>query len=353
MTVNGNLTNTINAGAVTTTNGVTNADPVQASLTNLPGASISKSFSPNPIPANSYSTLTITIKNTGNIELVKMGMIDSLPAGLKIAAASTPAPVNNCSGTLSAVAGTQLIELTDGTLAGNSTCTILVSITGSTPGDYKNTIPVGGLKADPLTQNNEPATASLTITASSGGGRGGSKTTTSAKKFLIPVTGFQAGVVTNLNDVPHETYLATGDVMLEIPGLGVKIPIVGVPKNNGTWNVAWLGDQAGWLEGSAFPSWSGNSILTGHVYSASGLPGPFVNLGELKFGDKIMIHAYGQKYIFEVQTNTIVAPNDTSVMKHEDKPWLTLVTCKDYDAKTQTYLSRVVVRAVLTRVDWE
>jgi hypothetical protein len=38
MTVNGNLTNIIPANAVTTLNGASNPDPVEASLTNLPGA---------------------------------------------------------------------------------------------------------------------------------------------------------------------------------------------------------------------------------------------------------------------------------------------------------------------------
>ena len=171
--------------------------------------------------------------------------------------------------------------------------------------------------------------------------------------FLIPVTGFQPGVVTDLSRVPHESYLATADVTLEIPSLGVKIPIVGVPKKNGTWNVAFLEKQAGWLEGSAFPSWNGNSVLTSHVYLASGKPGPFVSLNKLKFGDKIVVHAYGQKYTFEVQTNTVVPPTDKSMMKHEEKAWLTLVTCKDYDPKTDTYLNRVLVRAVLVSVDWE
>lgn len=141
--------------------------------------------------------------------------------------------------------------------------------------------------------------------------------------------------------------------MLEIPGLNVKIPIVGVPKKNGTWNVSWLADQAGWLEGSAFPSWKGNSVLTGHVYLASGLAGPFVNLNKLKYGDKIVIHVHGQKYIFEVQTNAIVTATDSAVIKHEEKSWLTLVTCKDYDEQTKTYKNRVVVRAVLVKVEWE
>ena len=85
MTVNGNLTNTIRAGAVRTDQGVSNPRDVEASLTNLPGASVSKSFAPNPIPANSYSLLTITIRNTGNIELIEMGMSDNLPNGLVIA----------------------------------------------------------------------------------------------------------------------------------------------------------------------------------------------------------------------------------------------------------------------------
>jgi LPXTG-site transpeptidase (sortase) family protein len=171
--------------------------------------------------------------------------------------------------------------------------------------------------------------------------------------YIIPVTGFQQGVVTDLSRVPHEVYLATADVTVEIPSLGVKIPIVGVPKKDGTWNVAWLENQAGWLEGSAFPSWNGNSVLTSHVYLASGKPGPFINLNKLKFGDKIVVHAYGQKYTFEVQTNTVVPPTDKSMMKHEEKPWLTLVTCKDYDPKTNTYLNRILVRARLVSVDWE
>jgi LPXTG-site transpeptidase (sortase) family protein len=167
----------------------------------------------------------------------------------------------------------------------------------------------------------------------------------------LPATGFAPGVVTDLSHVPHETYLATGEITLEIPGLGVDLPVVGVPKKNGTWNVSWLGDQAGWLEGSAFPSWNGNSVLTGHVYLASGLPGPFVSLNKLKYGDRVIIHAYGQKYIFAVQTNTLVDAKDTSVIKHEEKSWLTLITCKDYDEKTGMYRKRVVVRAVLVSVD--
>jgi LPXTG-site transpeptidase (sortase) family protein len=362
ITVNGNLTNTIDAGAVRTDNGVTNADATSATLTNLAGASVGKFFEPNPIPAGSYSLLTITILNTGPLELTGLGLSDSLPTGLVIAGGSAPAPVNNCGGTFTAVTGTQLVQLTNGVLAANSSCTMVVAVTGGTTGSYQNTIPAGALVTDPAIgiSNISPATDTLVITGSAppvAGGGGGGRTDDDeparparTNAFLIPVTGFKANVLTDLSNVPMENYTATGDVTLEIPSLGIKIPVVGVPKKNDTWNVAWLGDQAGWLEGSAFPSWNGNSILTGHVYSASGLPGPFVNLKELKFGDKVVVYTFGQKFTFDVQTNETVKPNDRSVMKHEEKPWLTLVTCKDYDEKTDTYRQRVVVRAVLVDV---
>ena len=170
---------------------------------------------------------------------------------------------------------------------------------------------------------------------------------------MIPITGFAPGIETSLREQPEELKYDETDIILEIPSLGVKIPIVGVPKKDGTWDVSWLAKQAGWLEGSAFPSWNGNSVLTSHVYLSSGLPGPFASLYKLKFDDQIIVHAYGQKYIFAVRTNTVVLPNDSSVFKHEEKPWLTLVTCKEYDAKTKTYRKRVVVRAVLVSVEWE
>ena len=170
---------------------------------------------------------------------------------------------------------------------------------------------------------------------------------------LLPSTGFAPHVVASLGAQPEDMKYAATDILLEIPNLGVNIPIVGVPVKNGAWDVSWLSNQAGWLEGSAFPSWNGNSVLTGHVYLSTGLPGPFVNLPALKFGDQIIVHLYSQKYIFEVRTNSLVRANDVSVLKHEEKPWITLITCNAYDQMTNTYLKRVVVRAVFLRVEDE
>ena len=175
MAVNGNLTNLIPAGAVTTTNGVSSTQPTEASLTNLPGASVSKSFNPDAILAGSYSTLTITIQNTSNIPLLGMALTDNLPGtlptGLEVADASAPAPVNGCNGTLSAPSGSQTILLTGGSLAGNSSCDITISVTSNVPETYVNTIPVGGLTATAdgsQVSNNNPASATLVVNAGSG-----------------------------------------------------------------------------------------------------------------------------------------------------------------------------------------
>jgi LPXTG-site transpeptidase (sortase) family protein len=184
--------------------------------------------------------------------------------------------------------------------------------------------------------------------AGTGGGTGG---TSSSETIAYPATGFAPGRATNL---PAQTvkYSGVGDMQLEIPTLGVQMPVVEVPEEKGKWDVSWLGQDAGWLSGSAFPTWAGNSVLTGHVYDANGKPGPFVNLETLKWGDRILIHAWGQDYIYEVRSvDELVNPKDTRFLtKHEELPWLTLVTCKGFDEKSNTYLWRTVVRSVQVEV---
>ena len=365
MTVNGNLTNTIPAGAISTTEGATNADPVEATLTNLPGASVSKYFSPNPIAAGSHSLLTITIQNTGNIALTGLGLSDSLPAGLEIAGGGAPAPVNNCGGSFTAIAGTQLIQLSNGALAGSSACTMVVSITGDNPGAYQNTIPAGALITDPSLNvtNNQPATDTLTITSASGGGGGGggggsgnggggggnTSSGNTATNPLIPVTGFAPSRVTRLDASSRPTYDSTS-LTLDIPVLKVKTSIVGVEKKDGDWDVSWLQNQVGWLNGTAYPTWKGNSVITAHVVGADGKAGVFHGLKALGIGEYIFVNNAGYRYTYKVVSNSLVQPDDAGVFKHEEKSYLTLITCDSYDEKTGTYLRRVAVRAVLVDV---
>ncbi len=355
MTVNGNLTNVIPSGAVTTTNGVINVDPAEATLTNLPGASISKFFVSNPIPPGSSSALTIKIQNTGNIPLSGMGFSDSLPAGLAISGGAVPVPVNNCGGTLTAVPSTQLIQLKDGSLDASSACTIIVYVTGSTAGKYQNTIPAGALITDSSSNvtNSLPATDTLVISSGSGGGGKGKDkkklSQTANAEFIIPVTGFAPGRVTKMEPSSHPTYEAT-PLTLAIPVLKVNTSIVGVESRQGSWDVSWLQNQIGWLNGTAYPTWKGNSVLTGHVVNADGRPGVFARLKSLGLGEYIFVYSAGYRYTYKVISNTLVQPTDASVMNHQDKPFLTLITCDSYDVETGTYLRRVAIGASLVDV---
>ena len=716
MTVNGNLTNTINAGAVTTFNGASNTQPASATLTNLPGASISKFFAPNPIYAGQYSLLTITIQNTGNIDLSGMGLIDDLAStgspNILIAGVPAPAPVNNCGGSLTADPGTQLIHLVNGVLLGSASCTLVIPVTSTVPGNYQNTIPIntlvtnegatnalpardtlrvlaraalgdfvwndlnangiqdsgepgisgvtvnlldstltqiattttiaggaysftnlvpgtysvefvapggytfspanqgvndnvdsdaipatgrtgpytlasgetnnsvdaglyqpeinvtkvlssvtftnpdiarmtytitigpnaipltailaeddlfaafnpqvfslisltttanltrnlnydgssdinlltgsdslnagetgvitlvvdltlnpndptatytntviasglpptgprvsdrssasGPLFADPaVTKTGDPTRVfvgelvTFTITVTNNGNQTATDvvvtdplpsnmsvvsavsapphtvtiipprtvqvdigdmdpidvvtitivarvnstgtppiinqvelTTTSPTDFdpnnrssitlevlqpALPETGFAPGKITRLPDqTAAKTYALYDELSLTIPSLQVSIPIIGVPASGNSWDVTWLGNRAGWLNGTSYPTWNGNSVLTGHVYLSNGLPGPFLNISKLKYGDQVVINAYGKKYVYEVRSVQSLYPDSTaSVLRHEEKSWITLLTCKDFNENTDSYNRRTVVRAVLVGV---
>ena len=96
----------------------------------------------------------------------------------------------------------------------------------------------------------------------------------------IPATGFAPNRLTTL-PLQNVSYTDLGDLWLEIPRLGVQIPIVGVPQTSAGWDVSWLGEQADWLNGTAFPTWSRNSVLTAHVYNSFSQPGPFVSLNKM------------------------------------------------------------------------
>jgi LPXTG-site transpeptidase (sortase) family protein len=254
------------------------------------------------------------------------------------------------SGTLSGAITFDVFAPGDTTCATPLTALTPVTVTGG--GDYTSgnfaTVTLGSYRwkahysGDPNNTNvntacNDPNETSLVTAAST----------------ILPVTGFAPQHVTVLSAQPAEkAYADLGDLWLEIPRLGVQMPIVGVPQSvDGTWDVSWLGNDAGWLQGSAFPTWTGNSVLTGHVYNADGKPGPFVYLNQMWWDDKIIVHAGGAQYIYTVRTVTQVSPNDTAaMMKHQTIPWITLVTCRGYDQSSNSYKYRVLVRAVLVDV---
>jgi LPXTG-site transpeptidase (sortase) family protein len=169
----------------------------------------------------------------------------------------------------------------------------------------------------------------------------------------LPNTGFVPNVVTRLPEQPVElVYTKMSDLWLEIPSQKVKANIVGVPQSENAWDVKWLGNDTGWLNGTAFPSWEGNSVLTGHVMGADGLPGPFAKLQDLKYGERIIVHILDQQYVFEVRNKRLVRPDSTAfAFEHlEDASYLTLITCSGYNEEKNTYSFRRLVRAVLVEI---
>jgi LPXTG-site transpeptidase (sortase) family protein len=188
----------------------------------------------------------------------------------------------------------------------------------------------------------------------------------------LPNTGFAPNMMTTLAEQPvgKEYFKVTPEgvdmspkddaltpanpnsFILGIPDLGVFEEIIGVPLTGSGWDVNWLHGSVGYLEGTAFPTWKGNTVLSAHVYEASGLPGPFVDLGDLQWGDKVEISSWGKKYTYEVRSvSRWTKPDDLETLKHEELDWVTLVTCRSYDEDKDEYLRRTVVRAVLVSVE--
>jgi LPXTG-site transpeptidase (sortase) family protein len=192
-----------------------------------------------------------------------------------------------------------------------------------------------------------------------GGGSGGTSESTGSVSTLklptaglIPVTGFTPGEITTL---PIQTenllYDTKQNLRLEIPSLSINQSIVGIPYKDNGWNITWLESSIGYLEGSAYPTWAGNTILTGHATDPNGNATSFAYIKDLKSGDKFMIHSNGQIYVYQVQQNRLLAPTSLSALfKHENYSWVTLVTCENYDKDTGQFTSRRIVRAVLISV---
>jgi LPXTG-site transpeptidase (sortase) family protein len=167
----------------------------------------------------------------------------------------------------------------------------------------------------------------------------------------LPETGFAPGVVTELPRQPEGfAYQSYSNFRLEVPRLGISIPIVGVPFTEDGWVVTWLGQSAGHLEGTAGIAQPGNTFLTAHVVGADGLPGPFFNLKDMRWGDTFTIHAWGHEYIYQVLDNQTVSSRDFSIFEHDGYDRVTLLTCETYDETSRTYRYRIVVQAVLIEV---
>ena len=160
------FTNTLAAGAIGNTRGLTSPAFSKAVTVNAPIA-VTKSFSPATVPVGAASTMTIVIKNNGGVPLTGTAFTDIFPSSDFEA---TGAPSSSCSS--GGVAGTVTVDtapspdtltLSGATVAANGgTCTVTVPVKATVDSTYTNQIPANGVT------NNEgigsPA-ASATLTA--------------------------------------------------------------------------------------------------------------------------------------------------------------------------------------------
>jgi LPXTG-site transpeptidase (sortase) family protein len=167
----------------------------------------------------------------------------------------------------------------------------------------------------------------------------------------LPETGFAPDQRTDLPPAPAQLpYESIGEFRLVIPKLNLSKPIVGVATDDYGWDLTWLWNNVGYLEGTAFPTLPGNTALTAHVVLPNGVPGPFARLNELDWKDEIQLQTEAGIYIYQVVYSWSTHARDLSVLRHEELDFITLITCMDFDSRAGTYRQRLAVRAVLVEV---
>ena len=169
-------------------------------------------------------------------------------------------------------------------------------------------------------------------------------------ELIMPGTGFAPEVSSASSHQSRSDNLATSGMTLHLPQLDTSFEIVGVPQSPEGWDVSWLGEQAGYLHGTAYPTLAGNTVITGHVWGVDNQPGPFYGLHKLGYGDQFTIIANGLTYVYQVVDSQLIDPGSLSVFEHSDFDMVTLITCENFDARSGDYLYRRAVRAVLVDI---
>jgi uncharacterized repeat protein (TIGR01451 family) len=127
--------------------GTTFAGAAAAATSSVEGpATITKSFSPNPIAAGAASMMTIVLANPASNPATVTGVTftDTYPSGMTNAASPNPSVTctpGSSAGTITGAAanGTTIGMSPGASIAVGGNCTITVSVTGSTTGNYTNT----------------------------------------------------------------------------------------------------------------------------------------------------------------------------------------------------------------------
>ena len=154
--------NTINAGAISDTQGVSNASSAAFNLYVTQGLAATASFTPSTVYVGGRSTLTLTVTN--NTSAAVTGLSLTPTAFSKYTVAATPNASTTCANaTLTATAGAGSIGLSGASLAAGASCQINVDVvTTSGTSNWSFTLPTSGVTNDQSIALGANATATLT-----------------------------------------------------------------------------------------------------------------------------------------------------------------------------------------------
>ena len=304
----------------------TGDDYAEAAIVYEPEADLSVTKTATPTTAEPGDTVvfTVTVSNAGPNDAAGVEVTERLPAGFTLLRIATS------QGRYDARTGVWEV----GRLPAGAAATLTLTARAHTSGEHVNVAEVTA--ADTADPDSTP-----------GDGRGDDYARLTVRVWppVLPTTGFPPGQVGPL--APRPAGARTLDVRLRIPRLGVDAPVVGVPLTPAGWDVAWLYDQVGWLQGSAFPTWAGNTVLTGHVWNADNTPGLFYGLPRLRYGDLLILEVGAARVTYRVVDAGWVAPQAVdAVFAPASGAMLTLVTCSGYDPTQGQYTARYMLRAV-------
>jgi LPXTG-site transpeptidase (sortase) family protein len=132
-------------------------------------------------------------------------------------------------------------------------------------------------------------------------------------------------------------------------GLSTSITQLYFSSTQDNWDLTYLGGLAGHLQGTPNLGEGGNFVLAGHVELKDGGKGPFANIHLMRAGDGITIigdqvpnPSILQYIVTDVKK---VQPQDFGVMRNHGYEELTLITCDDWDQKSASYQTRIIVHA--------
>jgi len=172
----------------------------------------------------------------------------------------------------------------------------------------------------------------------------------SLEEGVLPATGFLPGTQVEASIQKRQIEASGQDIQIEIPKLALQTQVVGVQRQGNQWDVNWLTTSVGHLAETAYPSHIGNTVFAGHVNLPDGSQGPFAAIDQLQWGDEIVLRLDGSELVYEVRQIYITSPNDLDVLEKTDGyDWVTLITCANFQEKSNTYSQRVIIEAVRTR----